>query len=133
MFALRRLGQIASHFRGLSTSSNSAVQLAYEHFPSSSGLPALVMVHGLLFVPKLVLDVSTYCIPSGSKQNWRSIAKNLSKTMQRDVYTLDLRNHGESPHLKSVTYTDMAQDIAAFVQQHQLKDIILLGHSLSVY
>lgn len=88
---------------------------------------------------------------SGSKQNYRSLAKALSPKLHRPVYTLvrafnhpssrsdpiielnqDLRNHGSSPHAGPMDYATMAEDVAAFFKQHALKQPILLGHSMYV-
>ncbi|KAI8138194.1 Alpha/Beta hydrolase protein, partial [Fennellomyces sp. T-0311] len=66
----------------------------------------------------------------GSKQNWRSLGKSMSQRLDRDVYTLDMRNHGESPHASVHTYDAMAQDLAGFMNEHNLQEPILLGHSM---
>lgn len=42
----------------------------------------------------------------------------------------DLRNHGESPHAPRHDYIAMAEDVAAFIHEHDLKDPTLLGHSM---
>ena len=41
--------------------------------------------------------------------NWRSQAKRLSQS--RTVITLDLRNHGDSPHIKGMSYREMYEDV----------------------
>lgn len=46
------------------------------------------------------------------------------------VYTLDMRNHGESPHSASMSYTDMAGDVERFLDDHGLENAALIGHSL---
>ncbi|KAI8378180.1 Alpha/Beta hydrolase protein [Choanephora cucurbitarum] len=66
----------------------------------------------------------------GSKQNWRSLAKSLSQSCQRDVYAIDVRNHGESPHAHEHHYEAISHDILEFIQHHQLQQPILLGHSM---
>lgn len=45
----------------------------------------------------------------------------------------DLRNHGTSPHAKDASYTALAGDVAAFLEEKKLKDITLLGHSMWVF
>jgi len=67
----------------------------------------------------------------GSKQNWRSLAKRLSHATHRVVYTLDLRNHGESQATPGFTsYLDYASDVKEFIKRHSLKKVILIGHSM---
>lgn len=70
---------------------------------------------------------------SGSKRNWASICKALHRDMpERPIYALDLRNHGSSPHALSMTYEAMASDVRKFIEDKQLKNVALLGHSMSV-
>jgi len=64
----------------------------------------------------------------GSHQNWHSIAKSLSE--QSQVYSLDLRNHGKSPHTDNMDYPSMARDIADFMQQHSLSSVRIIAHSM---
>ena len=46
------------------------------------------------------------------------------------VYAVDLRNHGTSPHIEGLHYQDMAADLLQFFQDHQLKKVVLIGHSM---
>ena len=64
----------------------------------------------------------------GSSKNWVNIAKELSKIL--NVYTLDLRNHGDSPHIDSHTLKDMIQDLKEFLEDRGIESVILLGHSM---
>ncbi|GAA5999317.1 uncharacterized protein JCM10292_001198 [Rhodotorula paludigena] len=94
------------------------VQLAFEKQApgnlTSSKAP-LVVLHGLY----------------GSKQNWRSLAKGMAAKLGREVYTLDLRNHGHSPHKRECSYEDLAADVNAFIEKEQkLDDCIVVGHSM---
>ena len=86
----------------------------------------------------------------GSKQNWRSLAKGMSNRLERDVHALvrplfilglcgqqtltsecqDLRNHGDSPHSPDASYLDLSGDVAAFIEDRQLKDVTVVGHSM---
>ncbi|KAK6541697.1 hypothetical protein TWF694_007490 [Orbilia ellipsospora] len=66
----------------------------------------------------------------GSKSNNRGISKMLAKDLNRSVYALDLRNHGESPHAYPHTYTAMANDVEHFIQDHNLQNPTLIGHSM---
>ncbi|KIO28720.1 hypothetical protein M407DRAFT_22146 [Tulasnella calospora MUT 4182] len=110
---------IPSSFRR-STHGSTSASLAFDEIPvknppidfTASG--PLVIVHGLF----------------GSKQNWRSLAKRFHQTLHAPVYSLDLRNHGQSPHTEVMDYTSMANDIIEFCKERSLKHINLLGHSL---
>ena len=72
----------------------------------------LFIIHGLL----------------GSMDNWRSQAKRLSAT--RPVITLDLRNHGNSPHIKGMSYREMYEDVIKVAKAENIKSFHLLGHSM---
>ncbi|KAG9296937.1 hypothetical protein G9A89_006892 [Geosiphon pyriformis] len=96
-----------------------AIKLAFlEYQPPSpqqpSEIPPLVILHGLF----------------GSKQNWKSLARAFSQRLNTRVLTLDLRNHGESPHSPVHNYEGMANDVASFLSDHKLHKIILIGHSM---
>ena len=64
----------------------------------------------------------------GSKRNWQSIARQLSERCQ--VFTLDLRNHGESEHSEAMSYQDMADDVFQFISNHELGEVSIVGHSM---
>ncbi|KAI7872814.1 Alpha/Beta hydrolase protein [Spinellus fusiger] len=93
-----------------------SVPLTYEKYASSkpTTTPPLVICHGLF----------------GSKQNWKSLAKAMSARFSRDVYTVDLRNHGASPHTPVHTYEAMSEDLVAFIQDHHLTSPVFIGHSM---
>jgi pimeloyl-ACP methyl ester carboxylesterase len=76
-----------------------------------TGFPILIL-HGLF----------------GSLDNWRTISRRLSDHFH--VFTLDLRNHGRSPHSDAMSYDVMADDVAEFLQTHNLQRAHILGHSL---
>jgi pimeloyl-ACP methyl ester carboxylesterase len=46
------------------------------------------------------------------------------------VFALDLRNHGRSPWAETMSFDDMAGDVAAFVDCHELSPAAIIGHSL---
>lgn len=50
--------------------------------------------------------------------------------LQRPVYAIDLRNHGDSPHDKAHNYGALAEDVENFIKKHNLKDATLIGHSM---
>jgi Predicted hydrolases or acyltransferases (alpha/beta hydrolase superfamily) len=64
----------------------------------------------------------------GSSRNWHTIAQRLADHYR--VYTVDLRNHGESPWTPTMTFPEMADDLAAFIDHHRLKHPVIIGHSL---
>jgi esterase len=86
------------------------LELACDAF-GEAGPPAVIL-HGLL----------------GSARNWTSIAKQLAKTHR--VFATDLRNHGRSPWAATMSFDEMAGDVAAFIGAHDLGAVRLIGHSL---
>lgn len=64
----------------------------------------------------------------GSLDNWMTLGKRLSE--HYEVWLIDQRNHGRSPHSDKMSYEIMAEDLHEFIQQHQLSDVVVLGHSL---
>lgn len=74
--------------------------------------PVLIILHGLL----------------GSSRNWLGVGKILSDYF--NVFLLDLRNHGSSPHSDSMSYPDMVNDLCDWVDKHNIHSFYLLGHSL---
>ncbi|MBE9556581.1 MAG: alpha/beta fold hydrolase, partial [Proteobacteria bacterium] len=64
----------------------------------------------------------------GAAGNWRSIAKGLADTYR--VWTLDLRNHGDSPWDDDNSYEAMAGDVRAFMARHGLFGAAVMGHSM---
>lgn len=66
----------------------------------------------------------------GSKRNWGTLSKTLAERLQRPVYSLDLRNHGTSPHSDVMTYDAMASDVWNFINENNLSEVSLIGHSM---
>lgn len=86
------------------------MKLAFKKY-GTGGTPILIL-HGLL----------------GSLENWHTIAQKLSDLCT--VFTLDLRNHGRSPHADVFTYEAMASDVLKFLDDQNITSAILLGHSM---
>lgn len=72
----------------------------------------LVILHGLF----------------GSSDNWRAIAKELAT--QAQVITVDLRNHGRSPHSSQQTYALMVEDLVELFDRLKLDKVDIIGHSM---
>ena len=87
-----------------------AVELAHDAFGDAG--PPVVVMHGLL----------------GSARNWAGIGKQLAEGYR--VFALDLRNHGRSPWADTMSFDEMAGDVAAFIERHDLGPAALIGHSL---
>lgn len=66
----------------------------------------------------------------GSKKNNRGISKALAKALGRPIYAVDLRNHGDSPHNPKHDYVVMADDVEGFIEEHNLVNTTLIGHSM---
>ena len=64
----------------------------------------------------------------GSSDNWLTQAKLFSPHFR--VFTIDQRNHGQSPHDEEFSYPVMVNDLLQFIDEHQLKDPIVIGHSM---
>ncbi|HXP96650.1 MAG TPA: alpha/beta fold hydrolase [Telmatospirillum sp.] len=64
----------------------------------------------------------------GSARNWGSIARGLADI--RQVHALDLRNHGSSPWSPSMTYEQMAEDVADYIERRGLAPTDVMGHSM---
>ena len=74
-------------------------------------MPPLLIAHGLF----------------GSGRNWGVIARRLADS--RDVITVDMRNHGDSPRAPSQSYPEMADDLAHVIVAHG-GEADVLGHSM---
>ena len=64
----------------------------------------------------------------GSSDNWQSLGKKFSAHYQ--VFLIDLRNHGHSPHSAEFSYDLMADDINEIILTEKLDGISILGHSM---
>lgn len=76
-----------------------------------SGFPLLIL-HGLL----------------GSLDNWSTLGKSFAEQFQ--VYIIDQRDHGKSPHSDELSYPNMVADLKEFMDDHQIESCYLLGHSM---
>jgi len=85
------------------------MELNFKHF--GQGEP-LIIIHGLF----------------GMLDNWQSIAKKLAE--KNEVFIIDQRNHGKSPHSNEHSYLLMARDLLDFFQEQNIYSAHLLGHSM---
>lgn len=87
--------------------------LNYQFLPSNqSATPVLLFIHGLF----------------GDMNNLGVIARAFSDDYP--VLRVDLRNHGGSFHCGEMNYQLMAQDLLTLLNHLQLKNVILIGHSM---
>lgn len=103
----------------LATKGIETVPLVYDRHqpanPPETSKSPLVFLHGLF----------------GSKTNTRTVAKTLADKLSRDVYCLDLRNFGQSPHIPRLDYPSLAADVERFVDEAKFdKKPIIVGHSM---
>jgi esterase len=64
----------------------------------------------------------------GSSDNWLTQAKLFSVSYK--VYTIDQRNHGQSPHSDTFDYESMVSDLSEFMHDHSIADPVVIGHSM---
>jgi esterase len=76
------------------------------------GFP-LIILHGLF----------------GMSDNWFTIGKSL---VQKGfaVHLLDIRNHGQSPHMSTHSYQSMCDDLSNYLAQEKLNEVSIIGHSM---
>ena len=66
----------------------------------------------------------------GQGRTWRQFVLNDQISYNRDILLVDLRNHGESDHHASMTYSEMANDLIRFLDNRKLDKVILVGHNI---
>lgn len=77
--------------------------------------PALVVMHGLY----------------GRGRNLRAVSDKIAERLpDHPVFTVDMRNHGDSPHSPVHTYPAMAEDIVRMLDDHSIASCIPVGHSM---
>ncbi|MCE9540292.1 MAG: alpha/beta fold hydrolase [Bacteroidetes bacterium] len=79
---------------------------------SGQGQPLIIM-HGLF----------------GQSDNWGTLGRQFAE-QGFEVYLVDLRNHGLSPHSDVWNYQVMSDDILELINDNNLKHVILMGHSM---
>lgn len=64
----------------------------------------------------------------GSGDNWLTFARNLAENYK--VHLPDQRNHGNSPHSPDHSYKAMVNDLAEYIETHNISSPIVIGHSM---
>lgn len=82
------------------------------HFAAAGSGAPLLILHGLF----------------GSGKNWHSLMRRFAQDFE--VYSVDLRNHGQSFHSSEMNYQLMADDVARLIDRLGLGDCRILGHSM---
>ena len=85
--------------------------ISYQSFGEASEKPALLIAHGLF----------------GSARNWRAIGRNMAA--DRQVFVVDMRNHGDSFWDDNHSYFAMADDLTQVIE-HVGGKMDVLGHSM---
>lgn len=65
----------------------------------------------------------------GSSDNLFTVSKNISDA-GFEVFTLDARNHGQSPRGAEFNYEAMAADLDEFLKNNNIYEPVLVGHSM---
>lgn len=64
----------------------------------------------------------------GSSDNWQTLGKRFAEHFE--VHLIDQRNHGRSDHSDEMNYDLMVADLEEYFEEHFLRKVILLGHSM---
>lgn len=65
----------------------------------------------------------------GMSDNWKSLGTRFSDE-GFEIHLIDQRNHGKSFHDDEFSYEILVEDLKNYCDEHELSDIILLGHSM---
>ena len=89
--------------------------LNYQHFPAAKpNAMNIVLMHGLF----------------GESGNLVGIAKALNTALDANVIVPDMLSHGASPRANAMTYSTLAQAVEQLIEQLQINNIALIGHSM---
>lgn len=83
------------------------------HFRKYGSGKPLIILHGIF----------------GISDNWVTFGKQIAE-LGFEVYILDQRNHGRSPHHYAFTYYALVDDLVEFIEQQGLEDPVIIGHSM---
>ncbi|MCH9661925.1 MAG: alpha/beta fold hydrolase [Bacteroidetes bacterium] len=65
----------------------------------------------------------------GMSDNWKSLGRKFAE-LGYQLHLVDQRNHGRSFHSEAFNYRIMSEDLLAYCDQHNLSEMVLLGHSM---
>jgi len=88
------------------------MELFYRKYGKEGGQP-LIILHGLF----------------GISDNWVSYGKRIA-TEGFEVFIIDQRNHGHSPHSDVFNYLALSDDLFDFIDEHEIDNPIIMGHSM---
>ncbi len=88
---------------------NMSIQL---NFRKSGEGPPLLILHGVF----------------GSGDNWLTVSKQFMPHFE--VFLVDQRNHGRSPHTSEFSYDILVQDLLDFANSQGFQKFYLIGHSM---
>lgn len=91
-----------------------SIDLIFDKYDAETdrGSTPLLIAHGLL----------------GQRRNFATLAKRFAT--ERDVFVVDMRNHGDSPWDARMDYGAMAEDLAALIARHMGGKAHVFGHSM---
>ncbi len=87
------------------------MELHFQTFGDEHAEP-LILMHGLL----------------GSSRNWVTVSRLFAEKYR--VFAVDLRNHGQSPHMEPMDYPTMVQDIIDWMAMREIRNAHFIGHSM---
>mmetsp|Transcript_27631 Transcript_27631/g.108359 ORF Transcript_27631/g.108359 Transcript_27631/m.108359 type:complete len:248 (+) Transcript_27631:317-1060(+) len=76
--------------------------------------PPVVLLHGLL----------------GNQMSYRSLVKKPDFAPKRDIYTLDMRNHGLSPHTGEMDLHALSRDVSLFLDNEGIEAASIVGNNI---
>jgi esterase len=88
------------------------MKLYYRKYGEKDSQP-IIILHGLF----------------GISDNWVSYSRRIAME-GFEVFVVDQRNHGQSPHSDNFNYLALTDDLFDFIDEHEIEDPIIIGHSL---
>lgn len=88
------------------------MELFYRKYGNEGDQP-LIILHGLF----------------GVSDNWVSFARRIAME-GFEVFVVDQRNHGQSPHSGNFNYLALTDDLFDFIDDHDIENPMILGHSM---
>ncbi|WP_223857973.1 alpha/beta fold hydrolase [Salinimonas profundi] len=88
------------------------ISLNYEITRSAPAHPWLILIHGLF----------------GNLDNLAVVRRHFQKSC--NVVSIDLPDHGESPHTQGFSFEACAEGVATIIEKTEADQVYLLGHSL---